>query len=266
MYGIGRKFKRYFGNLNLSASKRELIRIKNQPLFQPGYAHVFEKPFKFNDGKSFYDTYLEIFQNKIYQFIPAPDREVILDCGANMGLSVLYFAKSYPHHHIIAFEPDPLIFDILRENVLTFNLQNVTLHNKAVWNKEETLTFFTDQGMGGRVENSYADQEPTFIDTVSLRDFISSQVDFLKMDIEGAEDTVLNHCSDKLGQLNNIFFEYHNNVNKEQTLHKLLELLKNQGFHYYLKESAARARPFIDNELICETFDMAINVFCYKRG
>ncbi len=234
-------------------------------MFRPGYAHVFEKPFKFNDGKSFYDTYLEIFQNKIYQFKPATQRTVILDCGANMGLSVLYFAETYPTHQIIAFEPDPLIFDILQENVSTFKLQNVTLHNKAVWNKNETLTFFTDKGMGGRVENSYSGQEPTLIDAVSLRDYINPKVDFLKIDIEGAEDIVLKHCSDKLSEVNNIFFEYHNDVNKEQSLHQLLDLVKKQGFHYYIKESATRVRPFVDKELICENFDMAINVFCYRN-
>ena len=265
MHGIGRKFKRYFGSLSLSSTKRELDRINNQPLFTPGYAHVFEKPFRYNDGKSFFNTYEEIFQNNIYQFNPDTDRNIILDCGANIGLSVLYFSTRYPKHEIIAFEPDPSIFLILQENVRTFQLSNVTLHNKAVWDKEETLTFYTDNGMGGRVENSYSGQKPTTIDAVRLRDFISPHVDFLKIDIEGAEDTVLHHCSDKLNEVNNIFFEYHNDVKKEQSLHQLLELVKNQGFQYHIKDSATRARPFVDTELICEAFDMAINVFCYKN-
>ncbi|MEJ7692548.1 hypothetical protein, partial [Daejeonella sp.] len=87
----------------------------------------------------------------------------------------------------------------------------------------------------------------------------------LKIDIEGAEDVVLRDCSDKLGEVNNIFFEYHNDLSKTQTLHQLLQLVKDQGFHYYIKESYTRQRPFIDSELICEAFDMAINVFCYKN-
>ena len=45
----------------------------------------------------------------------------------------------------------------------------------------------------------------------------------------------------------NIFFEYHNDVKKLQTLHELLALVKRQGFHYYIKESSTRkshpARP-----------------------
>lgn len=265
MYGIGRKFKRYFGNLSLSGIQRELSRVNNQPRFKQGYARVFDKPFLYNDGKGFHATYQEIFQNNIYQFIPNPDCNVIIDCGANMGLSVLYFALNYPKHKIVAFEPDPAIFQILEENIKTFQLTNVVLHNKAVWDKEETLTFFTDNGMGGRVENPYPDQKPMLVDTIRLKDILTTDVDLLKIDIEGAEDTVIQDCAEKLATVNNIFFEYHNDLNKEQTLDQLLAIVKEQGFHYYIKDSYTRKRPFMDTELICEVFDMAINVFCYKN-
>ncbi|MEJ7692549.1 FkbM family methyltransferase, partial [Daejeonella sp.] len=170
MFGIGRKFKSYFGNLSLSSTKRELSRINNQPLFTRDSTNIFGKPFKFNDGRSFHDTYLEIFQNNIYQFIPDKNRNTIIDCGANMGLSVLYFSQNYPDHQILAFEPDPAIFSILEENVKAFKLDNVILYNNAVWDKEDTLTFFTDNGMGGRVGNSYADQKPSLVKTVRLKD------------------------------------------------------------------------------------------------
>ncbi len=265
MYGIGRKFKRYFGNLSLSGTQRELSRINNQPRFKQGYARIFDKPFLYNDGKGFHATYQEIFRNNIYQFTPDPKSKLIIDCGANMGLSVLYFAIHYPEHQIIAFEPDPAIFLILQENVSMFQLKNVVIHNKAVWDKVETLTFFTDSGMGGRVENPYPDQNPIHVETIRLKDLLNEDVDFLKIDIEGAEDTVIRDCADKLGKVKNIFFEYHNDLNKRQTLHELLDIVKKQGFHYYIKDSYTRKRPFIDKELICEVFDMAINVFCYKN-
>lgn len=265
MFGIGREYKKHFGSLNLSYKKRELSRVNNQSRFQYGYTHIFGKPFKFNDGQSFSNTYLEIFQNNIYQFIPDSNRNTIIDCGANMGLSVFYFALNYPNHRIIAFEPDPAIFAVLKENVNTFGFSNVVLHNEAVWNKEETLAFFTDKGMGGRVENSYTNQKPSHIKAVRLKEYINADVDFLKIDIEGAEDTVLRDCADRLSEVNNIFFEYHNNINGPQTLHELLYLVKQKGFHYYIKESYTRKSPFIDTELVCEAFDMAINVYCYRN-
>lgn len=262
---IGRKlYLSLARSLNIRDVNLELAVISREPRFKIGTTNIFGKPFKYHDGLSFSTTYKEIFQSNIYQFAESGNSRIILDCGANMGLSVVYFALNYPRHQIIAFEPDPGIFAILQENINAFGFSNVSLLNKAVWNKEETLTFFTDKGMGGRVENSYTGQEPCNIDAIRLKDYINADVDFIKIDIEGAEDTVIRDCADLLSTVNNIFFEYHNDISKSQTLHELLQIVMDQGFHYYIKESYTRKRPFIDTELTCEAFDMAINVFCYK--
>jgi FkbM family methyltransferase len=266
---LTRSYKKLLNKLALRKYKGksvdlELERIKLLPRFKVGVTNIFSKPFKFHHGESFVSTYREIFQEEIYRFNPTIGSNIILDCGANMGLSVLYFSLNYPKHTIIAFEPDEDIFAILKENIEAFKLSNVVLHKKAIWTKSEDLRFFTDGGMGGRLENEYQNQQPKIIQAVPLLDYLSNEVDFLKIDIEGAEDTVLKYCEGNLSKANNIFFEYHNNVNKEQTLHELLSLVKNEGFHYYIKESGTRKRPFIDQKLFCEAFDMAINVFCYK--
>jgi FkbM family methyltransferase len=242
----------------------ELERIRLSQRYKTGIANVFDKPFKFHDGESFVDTFKELFRDQIYQFEPSPGSRIILDCGANMGLSVLYFSQNYPDHQIIAFEPEERIFNVLKENVETFRLKSVTLYNKAVWTKAETLKFYSDGGMGGRVNEEYSNRKPVLIDAVPLSEFITEQVDFLKLDIEGAEDEVLRHCGDQLHKVQHIFFEYHNRLQKEQSLHQLLDLVHRQGFKYYIKESGTRRRPFIDEGIICESFDMALNVFCYK--
>lgn len=266
MYGIGRAFKRYFGGISLTAVKRELNRVGAQPRFKAGYTSIFNKPFKFHDGLSFEATYKELFQGHIYKFKPSNTARTIIDCGANMGLSVLYFSLNYPDHKIIAFEPDPVIFDVLKENVERFGLKNVTIHQKAVWIEKGTLKFFTDGGMGGRVESPYLDQYAQEVEAVALRDFITADVDMLKIDIEGAEEPVLNSCKDILHSVNHLFFEYHNHRENPQTLHLLLALVSTIGFTYYIKESDVRKRPFIDENIIGESFDMALNVFCYKKG
>lgn len=250
----------------LTPIQKELERIKALPRFTIETSSIFDKPFKFHDPDSFVDSYNEIFLNNIYNFKATPGKHIILDCGANMGLSVLYFAQNYPAHTIYAFEPDAAIFEILKENVETFNLANVQLLKNAVWDKAEMLEFYTDKGMGGRVLESYKDQEPTRIATVRLADYLSADVDFLKIDIEGAEDTVLRDCKDKLPLVGSLFFEYHNDIHKPQTLHELLKITTQAGFHYYIRESGVRKNPFNDTHLICESFDMAINIFGYKEA
>lgn len=243
----------------------ELSKINAYPRFKEGTTNIFGKPFKFHDGKSFVATYKELFQTHIYKFEPSGTARTIVDCGANLGLSVLYFSMNYPDHKIIAFEPDEQIFKVLKENVETFHLKNVSIYQKAIWNKSEVLRFFAEGGMGGRVETSYTNQKPVEIEAVPLRDYLNEDVDFLKIDIEGAEDVVLNDCKDVLHKVKNIFFEYHNRTNEPQTLHHLLEIVSEQGFTYYIKESDVRKKPFIDENIIGEVFNMALNVFCYRK-
>jgi FkbM family methyltransferase len=42
---------------------------------------------------------------------------VIIDCGGNIGLSVLYFKYLFPNSVITVFEPSPPVFEILKENI-----------------------------------------------------------------------------------------------------------------------------------------------------
>jgi hypothetical protein len=118
--------------------------------------------------------------------------------------------------------------------------------------------------MGSRANTPYLDLLPTKIEAVRLFDYLTPKVDFLKLDVEGAENVVLRDCKNKLQDLGSFFFEYHNDVNQAQTFHELLGFVKDAGFHYYIKESWTRASPFTDKDLIGGNFDMAINIFCYK--
>lgn len=242
----------------------ELKRIYNFPRFTVGSTNIFGKPFTFHDSHCFINTYKEIFEIEIYKFHPSSNKNTIIDCGANMGLSVAYFSYNYPNHTIIAFEPDKELYFLLKKNINSLELKNVVTVNKAVWDKEEKLEFYTDGGMGGRVNNAYPNKTACLVDAVPLRDYIDENISFLKIDIEGAEDVVLRSCKDRLKEVENIFFEYHSKVGIQQTLHELFQLIKDSGFRYYIKESATRRRPFVDTELICDQYDMAINIFCYK--
>jgi FkbM family methyltransferase len=244
-------------------SNREKRRILKLPRYTEGSIALGEKKFVFHDSLSFLDSYREIFENGIYEFTPHPKKKMILDCGANIGVSVLYLSLNYPDHTIVAFEPDPKLFDILTANVAAFGLSNVTLMNKAVWNKPDLLPFFTDGGLGGRLLTAYEKQTPKQVEAVRLRDFITDEIGFLKVDIEGAEYEVLVDCDDRLAVVDKLFFEYHGPETRRQTLHELLQILQRNNFHYYVKESVTRVKPFVDHEMICEVFDMALNVFGY---
>lgn len=263
--GFRRSTLKAFHALAPGDTRWELRRLVTLPRSQPGYTDILGKPFKFHDGASFAVTYKEIFRDEIYKFHSVSPSKLILDCGANMGLSVLYFALNYPQHRIIAFEPEKETFEILRENVATFGLTNVTLYQKAVWTKSEVLTFYSDGGMGGRVGHKFDYYTPPVrVEAVPLSDYLEEPVDFLKIDIEGAEDIVIKSCRSLLGRVDHIFFEYHSVRNAPQTLHELLQIVHEAGFAYHIKESATRNRPFIDTDTFCDRFDMAITIFCKR--
>ena len=86
-------------------------------------------------------TYKEIFTEEIYKFSGANNSGIILDCGANIGISTLYFAINYPNYTVYAFEPDKIIFKLLSKNVQDNQLTNVILNNEAVWTEKCELSF-----------------------------------------------------------------------------------------------------------------------------
>lgn len=254
------KLSKYY--FQSTSFQRELFDSKEK---QEGEIILFGKKLYYHYGLAFYDTYREIFEKKIYEFKTNNPKPIIIDCGANMGLSVLYFSKNYPSAEILAFEPDETVFPFFEKNILSQNIKNVELFKKAVWTEESELNFYTDNGLGGRVGVEFKNQIPRIIKSVRLKDFLNRPIEMLKIDIEGPEYLILKDCEDLLFNINHIFIEYHSFYDEEQHLDDLLNILKRQGFRYHLKESFSRQRPFIDNILVNEKFDLAINVFAYKN-
>lgn len=244
---------------------KELEKMRTSPRGTQGAIQIGDRLFHYHDAESFAVTYQELMVNEIYRFKATSSHPLIIDCGANMGLSVLYFAQLYPQAHIVAFEPEEPIFNLLQKNVQAFAAAGkVELHQKAVWDTVTSLQFFTDHGMGGSVANKVNDQAPTEVQTVRLAGFLQQPVDFLKVDIEGAEYTVLKDCDPYLKNVQHIFVEYHSYLNKEQKLEEVIGLLKKNGFRYHLTQSYSRQRPFVDRIGSTETMDMAINIFGYR--
>lgn len=58
---------------------------------------------------------------------------MILDCGGNIGMSVIWFKQRYPRARITVFEADPQTADLLEENVRTLGLASVTVVQRCRW-------------------------------------------------------------------------------------------------------------------------------------
>jgi hypothetical protein len=118
--------------------------------------------------------------------------------------------------------------------------------------------------MGGQISNNLIFDSNNIVETVRLRDFIDSEIDMLKIDIEGAEYIVLKDIEDKLNLVNNLFIEYHDKQNDIQRLDDILSILNNNNFRYHIVSGFSRKSPFVDKNLLSDMFEMTLNIFAYK--
>ena len=215
---------------------------------------IFGYEVHFFDYHVFATLFEELYVAEVYYFSTTSPEPLIVDCGSNIGLAVLYFKRLYPKCRIIAFEPDRATFEMLERNVRANNLADVTLVQKALYDSVGSVPFFISPEQPGllvqstRKENLASSQE-TMVETEMLSTYLSEPVDFLKMDIEGAEDHVLKDLNEtgKLALVREIVLEYHHHLTpREDKLGVFLKTLEQTNFGYQLK--AALVPPFRKGE------------------
>ena len=261
-----RKKSRYF----FSYERKELLRIKKIPRYQNGNTNLFGFEFEFVDSASFRAQYFEIFSRQIYNFKAENDQPYIIDCGSNIGVSILYFKKIYPNAHIVGFEPDKNVFLTLKKNVANSTLKSISLLNKGIWNNEGKVSFNEEGADGGSIldkkNQHFVHTKKSEIEVVSLRQYLNKPVDFLKIDIEGAESVLLEDCNDLIKNVQRIFIEFHSKIGCPQKLDSILNILTINGFRYYIESgSIANIQPFVKRGSL-NNYDNLLSIFAYKNS
>jgi FkbM family methyltransferase len=154
-------------------------------------------------------TFLQVIINNEYKVDHDLDFpiEYILDAGANVGYSTIYFAMKYPNARIIAIEPDKDNYKQLIKNTKSVN--NVIPLKVALWGKSESLQVF-DPGFGSwgmRVEKSLHDSLE-HIDGFTVNDLITKYnlpyFSLVKIDIEGSEMEIFDLSNNPHGWLSKV--------------------------------------------------------------
>ena len=244
-------------------SKNEQRRISKIPRYEEGTAIFDGRKIKFVDSASFLSGVEEIFEKNNYFFKSEKQKPLIIDCGSNIGLSVFYFKKLYPYSKIIAFEPDPNIFKVLTDNIHLLGIEGVQLMQKAVWTERKKIKFLKEGGFSGRIQKKGDDINIIDVDAIRLRNYLNKKIDFLKLDVEGAETNVIIDCADRLKNVSSIFIEYHSHITEKQSLGRILNILTTAGFRYQIKDSFASRHPFI-NFSTMEQMDFQADIFAVK--
>ncbi|HYW45041.1 MAG TPA: FkbM family methyltransferase [Bryobacteraceae bacterium] len=131
-------------------------------------------------------------ENEIYGSGPraVQSGDVVLDCGADIGT----FTRTALQHGagtVVSIEPDPEKEPCLRRNFeKEIAAGRVIVVPKGVWNEEGTLKLYGDSVVERRGTSPGVDVPLTTIDKL-VADLKLPRVDFIKMDIEGAEKQAL---------------------------------------------------------------------------
>jgi FkbM family methyltransferase len=233
--------------------RKRLVAMRTRLLFsRRGVVKMDGFRVRIDDRDNFYMMYKDIFVRRIYGFsCPRPDPSVI-DLGSNIGVSVLYAKRTHPSARITAVEADPLVLPLLQENLARNGLHNVRVLHAAVGAGGLAAEFRYGGGAGSGLVSPYrgtvtgSDLEPlpaTFVQQISLRTLLEEPVDFLKMNVEGAELDILVEAQDGIRQIDQMVIEYHHLPGLPRTFHRLLALLDDAGFEYLVNAFDKATNP-----------------------
>ena len=203
----------------------------------------------FENSEEYHSLKNDVFRENSYEFETDNPFPIIIDAGANIGLSALYFKKMYPGSKIIAIEPMPVNYQLLEQNVFENNLQDILTYDLAISHKSGTLTLHTDtennwHSTASVVKGNWTGTQNTIPVTVAtkplsyfieqaLNQFDVPYIDLLKLDIEGAEQAVLTQGKKQLKEkVKFINCEFHPHA--QQNIQKMVKTLEELRFEVTL--------------------------------
>ncbi len=182
----------------------------------------------------------EIFVNAEYAFESDRPDPLVLDCGANIGIATYFFKRLSPRARVVAFEPNPATFACLERNVGANGLAGVRTVQAAVGAEDGTVQLYTGQADPGSLTTSLtpvAGAAGEAVRRVRLSSLIDEPVDFLKLDVEGAEDAILNDLVETgaLAQVRQLVVETHDDTTARPDAGRMAERLRSAGFAVHVE-------------------------------
>lgn len=213
--------------------------LASYPRRVPGELILEQRPFRFIDLHSLYHQAMQIFAQNLYDFEAQSASPLIIDCGAHIGLATLYFKQRYPNCRVIALEADPAICDVLRFNLASFGASDVEVHQRAVWIHDQGVLFETSSDDAGMVKgaNPSVQSGPTApVPSLRLKTILEQmEVELVKLDVEGAEFSIIPDCAEALRRSRCYLVEAHM-FGYPQQLGAILTTFEKHGFRYVLSD------------------------------
>ncbi len=196
------------------------------------------------DRRSLWVVLHEILLEEEYYFETKAAAPRILDCGSHFGMAIYYFKRLYPESRVTAFEPLPRMNAMAQRNIEANQMRGVELLPFALSDTDGETTFNISESdsMAGSLTERRRDLGdhlvPVPVQCRKLSTWLDEPVHFLKLDIEGSEDVVIEEAAAKLPNVQHIFCEYHHGAGLDPArLPKILSILEQAGFDTHMGKS-----------------------------
>lgn len=184
-----------FKNINIWQRHIENIDIAFDT--SDAYSKIWFYP-RYDKGRIHEPIATKLFINYIHE------NSQVLDIGSHLGYFTCIAGKLADKGIVNAFEVDPKCLTLINKNIVINGLNNVTVNNLAVSDKNEFIRIPVEEKPNpGLVINSQLNEKYIEVKSIDLDHFIQEKnikPDFIKIDVEGAEWNVLNGMKQLLQQ------------------------------------------------------------------
>lgn len=172
----------------------------------------------------------DIFVRDVYGVRKLPERAVVVDCGANIGMFAAYVMWRRPEASVLSIEPDPLNAQCCADNVGVFK-PRVRLVQAALGSSRGLATL---SGEASDAFRTNVNRSGGSVPVLALDDLeVCGNVDLLKIDVEGSEVQVLEGGVGLLPHVERVVIECHLYHGETDRTERMMELLRVSGFNRF---------------------------------
>jgi FkbM family methyltransferase len=185
--------------------------------------------------------------------------DTVVDAGAHIGYFTIILSDLVGNDgKVIAFEPNPTTFSILKKNIETNNLSNVILEPLALSNTEsEEYIQEDDQSAGSTIYKNCSDGIK--IKTITLdKYFNDKEINFIKIDVQGSEFNILNGGIKTFTKKPKCIIEIHPTIfdskGKKVSSKEVINMLKKFNYEIFnvTKNKSINSEEIIRADLFCQ--------------
>jgi FkbM family methyltransferase len=189
---------------------------------------------------------MTIREDEIIDHFRPKEKDIVVDIGAHIGRYTIISSKRIgPNGKVVAIEADPANFEMLNRNVNLNKLTNVTSLNYAVYSNQTKLKLYlpgkqsgftiynTIMVNRGKHQGKFIEVNGNTLDNLLEQNKINfANINWIKIDVEGAEFEVLKGAQNVLSKSNDIaiLIEIHNSQNGTNLYRPIIESLNRYNF------------------------------------